>query len=373
MSFIRRRRGFTLIELLVVIAIISVLIALLLPAVQSAREAARRAQCVNNLKQIGLALHNYLSANEAVPPITCDPRFVPNTDLGSDLGDLVHFPYQNYSPLTRLLPYLELNPVYNSINLNMPVRWGGWDHSPSGPAGAYQFTAIATQVATFLCPSDPNPGTVTPVNFSDAGGPTGLPGSFNYPYNSGLDRVSNGWNPLGPYYLGTDWESYPTIKIANFTDGTSNTAIFSEWVKGPGMTPGPDGLGMVYVGADSNDTTTFNPSRSAFANSYAESVICQRSTTQQWGEKGSWWIYGGTSIYSHTVTPNQKACDHLDDSHQDVRGSVTVVNASSYHPGGVNVAFADGSVRFVKTSVNYLTWYGLATQNGGEVISSDAY
>jgi prepilin-type processing-associated H-X9-DG protein len=127
---------------------------------------------------------------------------------------------------------------------------------------------------------------------------------------------------------------------------------------------------MVYVGQDSN---TVDSSKGAFAASYAEALICRLSTTQQWGEKGSWWIYGGTSIYSHTVTPNQKACDHLDDSHQDVRGSVTTVNASSYHPGGVNVAFADGSVRFIKSSVNYLTWYGLATQNGGEVISSDQY
>jgi prepilin-type N-terminal cleavage/methylation domain-containing protein len=174
MLLLRRRRGFTLIELLVVIAIIAVLIALLLPAVQSARKAARRAQCVNNLKQIGLALHNYLSANEAVPPITCDPRNPNNgSDLGTDLGDLVHYPYENYSPLVRLLPYLELNPIYNSINLGLPVRWGGWDHSPSGPAGAYQFTAITTQVAVFLCPSDPNPGTVTPVDFRDVGGQSG--------------------------------------------------------------------------------------------------------------------------------------------------------------------------------------------------------
>jgi prepilin-type processing-associated H-X9-DG protein len=231
-------------------------------------------------------------------------------------------------------------------------------------------TAITTQVAVFLCPSDPNPGTITPVDFSDVGGKSGMPASFNYPYNSGLDRVTNNWTADGPYYVGSDWETYPTIKISTFTDGTSNTAIYSEWVKGPGMTPGPDGLGMVYVGQDSN---VIDPSKGAIAASYAESLLCQASTTQQWGEKGSWWIYGGTSIYSHTILPNMKACDHLDDSHQDVRGSVTTVNASSYHPGGVNVVFADGSVRFIKSSINYLTWYALATANGGEIVSSDQY
>ena len=233
---LRRPRGFTLIELLVVIAIIAVLISLLLPAVQSAREAVRRAQCVNNLKQIGLALHNYLSVNEAVPPITCDPRNPNNgSDLGTDLGDLVHFPYENYSPLTRLLPYLELNTVYNSINLGLPVRWGGgWDQPPTGSAAAYQFTAITTQVAVFMCPSDPNPGSITPII---SNGQQKIPGTFNYPYNTGLDRVTNNWNAYGPYYVATDWESYPTIRLANFTDGTSNTAIFSEWVKGPGIDP----------------------------------------------------------------------------------------------------------------------------------------
>jgi len=232
---------------------------------------------------------------------------------------------------------------------------------------AYQFTAITTQVAVFLCPSDPNPGSITPIALN---GQQKVPGSFNYPYNTGLDRVTNSWNQNGPFYVASDWESFPTVKIANFTDGTSNTAIFSEWVKGPGMTPGPDGLGMVYQGQDAND---IDGSKGPIVASQVEARICQASTVQQWGEKGSWWMYGGTSVYSHIVPPNQKACDHHDDTHQDIRGSVTLVNPSSYHPGGVNMLFGDGSVKFLKSTVNYNAYCALATPAGGEVISADAY
>jgi len=152
-----RRRGFTLIELLVVIAIIGVLIALLLPAVQAAREAARRSQCVNNLKQIGLALHNYFSANgDTMPPCTVDPAT--NTSLTT-------MPGANESALARLLPFLEQQPVYNAINWNVDARWGANpapnppDNASGGAWAVINFTAAITSVKTFLCPSDPNPGT----------------------------------------------------------------------------------------------------------------------------------------------------------------------------------------------------------------------
>src|SRR4051812_22754696 len=209
------RRGFTLIELLVVIAIIAVLIGLLLPAVQSAREAARRIQCVNNLKQIGLAYHNYLSTNGAAPMVTCDPYDLDPNNYGADAFQFPRYAHQNYSALTRLLPYLEGTAVYNAVNTNIGSRWGSGGLTPSPPTpmdptgeagiqAVYQATAITTQVAAFICPSDPNPGTLATMVIN---GQTRQVASSNYPMNIGLDRVNNGWNMNGPGYVGSNWDT----------------------------------------------------------------------------------------------------------------------------------------------------------------------
>jgi prepilin-type N-terminal cleavage/methylation domain-containing protein/prepilin-type processing-associated H-X9-DG protein len=371
---IRGRRGFTLIELLVVIAIIAVLIALLLPAVQAAREAARRAQCVNNLKQIGLAMHNYVSTNTLLPPIACD-----NTVNGG-VGLVV--PYQNYSQHVRLLPYMEQQAAYNAWNHNFGARWsdnyGGGDPNPPDGAsgGSYsivQFTVLTMQINSLLCPSDPYPGS---SGTFIVGGQSKLVGGFNYPSNFGLNRHINGgntnsWAPNGPNYDASNWDGAMkrNIGLQNYLDGTSNTVVFSEWVKGPAALPGKNGLGMVYymVGqAQSAD----------FLNDKAYDTACQNApattANQQWGWKGEWWAFSGTSIYSHTVMPNRSACDY-NDTKQDGRSTITAVNASSLHPGGVNVLFMDGSVKFIKSTVNYLSWYALATPDGAETISADSY
>jgi len=358
----RRRSGFTLIELLVVIAIIGVLIPLLLPAVQQAREAARRIQCGNNLHQIGLAYQNYMSANTTVPPIVID-----NPVNGGSI-----IPYQNQSPHARMLPFLEQTPIYNSINWDYGSRWqvgGSWgttypplDIDASGGLwGVLNMTAAATQITSFLCPSDPNPGA---TGHFMVGGQRKLVGSTNYAANIGKNRRLTNWYVNGPNYVASSWDGAlsATPDMSYFVDGTSNTAIFSEWVKGGAGNP-KDGLGEVYLAPVST-----NYGQGMINGDFLIAQACQtQGFTQNWHWKGEWWIYGGRLVYSHTQTPNRRAC-HYTDAAPDDRATITAVGASSLHPGGVNVAFADGTVRWVKTNVNWTTWQALGTPNGGEVV-----
>ncbi|WZO99851.1 DUF1559 domain-containing protein [Isosphaeraceae bacterium EP7] len=394
-----RRRGFTLIELLVVISIIAVLIALLLPAVQSAREAARRIQCVNNMKQLGLAIHNYLSTNESTPP-----AMIPYSPC-SQGGATNCAP--SFSTLCRLLPYLEQTQIYNSINFQIGERWGG----PGGNLGAsynggnadgdlwslMNMTASGNQITAFLCPSDTELSNLTGFVFYP-GGPKQLVGRYNYATNAGTNPFAAGGgggatngptyfptynaasvsgmsgNPIGAPY-NTSLRAENVVRIATITDGTSNTAMFSEWVRSDGLTPTDSklGLGQIYT-AQVNGTlgTTILPGPLADTQISALCQTMASRATVNWTWKGDWWMSGQSSTYFHTITPNKLSC-YYQDAGQPTSAAINAVASSSRHPGGANTTFLDGSVKFIKSTVNQLTWQALGTRGGGEVISSDAY
>jgi prepilin-type N-terminal cleavage/methylation domain-containing protein/prepilin-type processing-associated H-X9-DG protein len=398
-----QRRGFTLIELLVVIAIIAVLIALLLPAVQSARESARRAQCVNNLKQIALAMHNYVSANETLP--TFYIVYSPVNGLNTA---------QAFSPLARMLPFLEQNQIANAINYNVGPRWGGATGSDivgnmNGSTadcdtwGLINASATGNQITSFLCPSDTDLANLTYFIFRP-GGPQQLVGRHNYPMNGGTNPfrstgggalngvcyiptfqqglnnaagLSNSELPSGKgpaALLGVEGEN--PVTIAAITDGTSNTAAFSEWIRADGLQPrgagwgaqnGKDGLGQIYSFNTPVNVNSF-PGQDVTIGRLCD----QSGNAQAYTWKGDWWIADLFS-YSHTQTPNRRSCWYNDVGGRPWSGAASVVAASSRHPGGANTAFCDGSVKFIKSTINPVTWAALGTRNGGEAVSSDAY
>ncbi len=341
-----KRRGFTLIELLVVIAIIGVLIALLLPAVQAAREAARRSQCVNNLKQIGLALHNYVSSQDALPPAG-EAFSNEYPQYGWATGP------QNFSMKVRILPYMEQTQAFNSVNFAVSAIWGAGN--PSVVDGFnINFTIRHTKIASFVCPSDTNePGNNDPQ----------LPG-MSYGENRGMNRYNDNWYFTGiAYFQGHDGARNKTVNFASIQDGLSNTAAFSEWVKGKGLMR-QDGLHMVY--GLPNGVTTF-PQGDPDAH-YKLALLCQATTSRQWDFKGEVWTMhdaGRGGGYSHVQPPNRKSCQQS--------GDESLIGASSYHPGGVNLLLMDGSVKFAKNGIAIRTWHAVGTIANGEQVPGDTF
>ena len=325
-----RRQGFTLIELLVVIAIIAVLISLLLPAVQSAREAARRAQCVNNLKQIGLAMHNYHDTQGVFP----HSRGLSTPGPG--------FPATaTFSGLARLMPYMEQTNSFNTINFD----WLPTD----GP----NITAQGTAVSTFNCPSDPQvslPPGQAGLNYRPCEGSGIL---FTYGRSDTGGANASMPPPDGVFF------SISNTSMASIADGTSNTAAWSERPKGDFTNAvASEKLDLFWP-------KTF-PATPDAAVSDCRSVDSKNLGFQGSSTTGAPWIAGSiSSCYNHAGTPNTRSC-------MFPPGRI-LNNAASYHPGGVNMLLCDGSVRFVKDTVNVTAWRALGTRSGGEVISADAY
>jgi prepilin-type N-terminal cleavage/methylation domain-containing protein/prepilin-type processing-associated H-X9-DG protein len=317
-------KGFTLIELLVVIAVIGVLIALLLPAVQSAREAARRLQCVNNLKQLGLALHNYHDTNNAIPQgtgaVLCDDGFL----------------HSSISWAVSILPQLEQGPLYNSANFSLSLE---------GPCfGSDANTTVRSAwVSLFLCPSDPD--RVGHLSYRGVAGSTVFAGDEALMAFPG--EPNPGRKPDGLLYFRSH------ERISSVLDGTGYTALVAERLRGWGL----GAIGRTQLSSKTLTQFLAGPS-------------CELDTPF-WANYG---LLGGslsTALLNFSRPPNSELPSCLT-SGTRLWIYLGYENASSAHPGGVNVLFGDGSIRFIKNSVNPLPWAALATRAGGEVISSDA-
>ncbi len=348
----RSGRGFTLIEVLVVISVIGILVGLLIPAVQAAREAARRAQCVDNLKQIGLALHNYHDTHGSLPvgsPLGFDPRF---TDPGLPCGP----PLIDKSFLIQILPYAEQSALYNSINQNL------WIFSPDNR------TSLPASVSIYACPSDPDAGPArngypwdtftfpgdpslrpVPMSFTSYSGCRGISGYTAMPDPGNGCRIDPA---RAARLLGCFIDATP-ISYVSVTDGLSHTMVVAEKAV------------STFRSLDQVTPFTF--------------------------EMSGWWFMGGMgeTLFSTDYVPNvykKVVCTPTSGL------PAWIESASSLHPGGVNILIGDGSVRFVKETIQSWPtdpvsgvplapvgsrtpgiWQALGTRNGGEVSADDAF
>jgi prepilin-type N-terminal cleavage/methylation domain-containing protein/prepilin-type processing-associated H-X9-DG protein len=395
------RRGFTLIELLVVISIIAVLIALLLPAVQSAREAARRAQCVNNLKQIGLAMHNYHQSADKFPQGKSEAAYQYGYAGGySNWGE--------WSSLAEMLSYTEQTPLYNSINFG----FGG----VHGTACLINITSWMTVVPTFLCPSDINADKNGPP-VSSIGTAQGWGLDTSWPpdtnsYRGSIGTTISRWNwgggyaccqpdpfnliggtpPAQPYSTGL-FAYWIAFGIRDCTDGTSNTIAFAECLTGTASqnfnilasTPNNSITGVSTAATKAADNVSdasavsyqnvIVPALNDCTNAYKAAIGNGKNMQNVNGNRWGWGAMSMT-LFNTVATPNSalapfSACRSScagcgpDDS--------IFSNAQSNHPGGVNVLFGDGHVQFVKNSISPQTWMALGTRGNGDVISADSY
>lgn len=333
----RRFRGFTLIELLVVIAIIAVLIALLLPAVQSAREAARRIQCTNNLKQIGLALANYESSQGALPPTLVLAR------------DGAGYWSNGWSAQARILPYLEQGSVFSATNYTLSYKM------PDNT------TISRIEFAAFICPSEvrPEPKVSPGKHYAVA----------SYNVNVGDWYVFGG---LGAPGNRGAFGPNRSRRLGDFTDGLSNTVVFSEVKTHQGLLTDcslPNVKEPNAIPRPSDDPYAVAPEYQSGAGTYkyahaewVDGAALETGFTTAWPPNKV--IRGG---------PDNVDVD-INSTGEKVGGpTYAAITARSYHPGGVNALLGDGSVRFVKSTISGETWRALGSVAGGEVVSADSY
>jgi prepilin-type N-terminal cleavage/methylation domain-containing protein/prepilin-type processing-associated H-X9-DG protein len=338
-----RKSGFTLIELLVVIAIIAVLISLLLPAVQSAREAARRAACVNNLKQLGLAIHNYESIASSFPPSL----------VMQGAGNIVTN-WTGWSIHARLLPLIEQGQSFNLSNF--------W-FSADGPQNV---TVSSLKLSVLICPSEPDPNPA--------------------PSNMGLSNVTNyGWI-MGEWYVWGGFSSPAnrapfgpnrSRRLGEFADGLSNTVLATEGLAKQPLYRDCGGLSLVR---DAANVPAPDSSPEQWLPEIQGTGRCEYKTGHSEWTDGQAHHTGITTawtpnrdVWGKSPTGQRLPFDITGQREKSGGPTFASITARSMHPGGVNTLLGDGSVRFVKETVQGTVWRALGTVSGGEVVSADAY